>query len=95
MAWAGVALGIDVVSNIFDAFSSKDKKQSDVSAQAQILKNGDLVIQLDPENRQVIISVEEDDTIKPIVFDLKNGLILNAQIQSVDTGGGGTIPPPA
>jgi hypothetical protein len=51
---------------------------SQVAAESQMVKNGDLVIQLDPENMQVIFGVLETKDIKPIVFDLRNGIIYNA-----------------
>jgi hypothetical protein len=49
-----------------------------VSAEAQQLHNGSVVIQLDSENLQVIFAVLESKNVPPIVFDLKKGLILNA-----------------
>jgi hypothetical protein len=52
--------------------------QAQVAAEAQQLKNGDMVIQLDPENMQVVIGYLEKKDVNPIVFDLKKGLIYNA-----------------
>jgi hypothetical protein len=52
---------------------------SQVSAESQSVKNGDLMIQLDPESKQISFSIMEDNNHKPIVFDLANGVIYNAR----------------
>jgi hypothetical protein len=52
--------------------------EAQVAAEAQQLHNGDLVIQLDPENAQIIFGALENKKINPIVFDLKKGIIYNA-----------------
>jgi hypothetical protein len=43
-----------------------------------MLHNGDVVIQIDAENHQIIFAISEDKKATPIVFDLEQGLILNA-----------------
>jgi hypothetical protein len=53
---------------------------SQVSAEAQKVKNGDLLIELDAENKRITFSIMEDSNHKPIIFDLANGLILNARV---------------
>jgi hypothetical protein len=50
---------------------------SEVASEAQQVKKGDIAIQLDPEGGQIIFTILESNA-KPIVFDLKSGLILNA-----------------
>jgi hypothetical protein len=52
--------------------------QAQPAPEAQMLHNGDLWIQLDPENRQIILFIAEDKKAQPIVFDLKKNLIYNA-----------------
>jgi hypothetical protein len=54
------------------------QQSSQVAAEAQQLHVGDLVIQLDPEKRQIIFGVLEAKNVNPIIFDLNNGLIYNA-----------------
>jgi hypothetical protein len=76
MAVAGVLTGISILGSLLSGGSS------DAAAQAQAVKNGDISIQLDPENKQIIFSIEEDDTVKPIIFDLLNGTIINATIRA-------------
>jgi hypothetical protein len=66
--------------------------QAQVAAQAQEVKNGDLVIQLDAEHGQIIFGALESKTINPMIFDLKSGIIHNAAFpppEVVDTS-----PPP-
>jgi hypothetical protein len=55
---------------------SKTAEQAQVAAEAQTLHNGDLIIQLDSENGQIIFAALENKDIKPIVFDLKKGLVI-------------------
>jgi hypothetical protein len=85
MALELIGLGVDIFSSIFGG------KNQDVAPEAQRLKNGDLMIQLDPDNKQIIFSVEEDDTITPIIIDLKNHLIRNASLEASAPDTGPTI----
>jgi hypothetical protein len=58
--------------------------QAQPAPEAQALHNGDLVVQLDPEHHQIILAITEDKTAAPIVFDLKKGIIYNAQFPTVE-----------
>jgi hypothetical protein len=59
--------------------------------EAQMLHEGDMVIQFLPESHQIVFSVLEDKKINPIIFDLNKGLIYNASFaQTEDTSG---VPP--
>jgi hypothetical protein len=62
--------------------------EAQCAAEAQQLHNGDLIIQLDPEQGQIIFGSSESKTIIPMIFDLKKGIIYNAmfpQPEVVDT----------
>jgi hypothetical protein len=52
---------------------------SEVAAEAQQVKKGDIAIQLDAENHQIIFTILETN-VRPIVFDLNRGVILNATL---------------
>jgi hypothetical protein len=67
--------------------------ESQVAAEAQQLHNGDLVVQLDPQNGQVIIGSLENKKINPIIFDLKKGLIYNAAFPQAEVIEVGPAPP--
>jgi hypothetical protein len=43
--------------------------------EAKMCKDGDLVISLDPDSKQIIFAVLENKKIAPIIFDLKTRLI--------------------
>jgi hypothetical protein len=85
MALEAIGLGLDIFGAIFGG------KKQDVAPEAQRLKNGDLMIQLDPDTRQIIFSVEEDNTITPIIIDLKNHIIRNASLEVAPPDVGPTI----
>jgi hypothetical protein len=52
---------------------------ADVAQQAQTVKNGDIVIQLSPESKQIIFAIDgQTHKYPPIAFDLKTGMIVNA-----------------
>jgi hypothetical protein len=60
--------------------ADQSAQQAQSAAIAQQLQNGDIVIQLDPENHQVIFAVAESD-LPPIAFDLNTGTIINAKFE--------------
>lgn len=61
---------------------------AEVAQMAQMVKNGNIIIQLSPENKQILFAIEgETDKIPPIAFDLTTGTIMNASFpQAKSTG---------
>jgi hypothetical protein len=84
--WGDFAEGLKIgVTGTLKGMGGGGGGSAGVAAQAQAVKNGDISIQLDPENKQIIFSIEEDDTVQPIVFDLLHGTIINANMQATTT----------
>jgi hypothetical protein len=54
-----------------------------MAQEAQMLRNGGVVVQMNPESKQIIFAIEEAN-FPPIVFDLKTGTIMNAQFPTAE-----------
>jgi hypothetical protein len=54
-----------------------------MAQEAQMLRNGGVVVQMNPESKQIIFAIEEGH-FPPIVFDLKTGTIMNAQFPTAE-----------
>jgi hypothetical protein len=56
-----------------------EAQSAQVAQQSMMVKNGNIIIQLSPENKQIYFAIEgETEKHPPIAFDLQTGTIINA-----------------
>lgn len=60
-------------------FGGGGSQTAQVAQQAMMLKNGNIFIQLDTENKQIQMGIEGETEKHPVIaFDLQTGTIINA-----------------
>jgi hypothetical protein len=74
---AGILKGI---GSILGIGGSKEAQTAQVAQQAQSLKNGAVEVLIDTENHYIIFQIAERRDLQPIVLDLRNNQILNANL---------------